>query len=263
MELRGRWVLVTGASSGLGQAFARQLAKTHGANVVAVARRKDRLDALKKELEAEAHVEVHVIAADLSKLEEVDRVLADATTGRTLYAAVLNAGVTHFGANEDLAWGDFMTMLQTNVVAVVRMTTELVPKLRAAGDGGGVLIVSSMAGINPVAYQTAYSATKAFLVHFGLGLYHEVQGTGVSVTTYAPAGIATEMTAGEKFGPLRGWLAPVEDVAEAGLEALRTRKYLAIPGATNRVGDLLFRLLPRQLVAGQVASVYRKALRKS
>jgi short-subunit dehydrogenase len=263
MEFRGRWVLVTGASSGLGQEIARRLAKKHGANIVAVARRKERLEALKHELESEAHVEVDTIAADLSKLEDVDRVIREATTGHPLYAAVLNAAVTHLGPHGELAWADFMTMLQTNVIAVVRMASELVPKLVAAGDGGGVLIVSSMAGINPVAYQTAYSATKAFLVHFGLGLYHELQGTGVSVTTYAPAGIATEMTAGEKFGPLRGWLAPVGDVAEAGVEALRTRRYLSIPGATNRVGDMLFRLLPRELLAGQVASVYRKALRKT
>jgi short-subunit dehydrogenase len=262
MEFRGRWVLVTGASSGLGQAFARKLAKKYGANIVAVARRKDRLDALKQELESEAHVEVHAIAADLSQLEEVDRVLKEAQEGRQLYGAVLNAAITHFGPYDALTWGEFDAMLRTNVVGVVRMTTELVPHLTKGAPGGGILIVSSMAGINPVPYQTAYSATKAFLVHYGLGLWHELQGTNVSVTTYAPAGIATEMTAGKKFGPLRGWLAPVDDVAQAGIEAFRTRKYLAIPGATNRFGDALFRVLPRQFVASRVAAVYRKALRK-
>ena len=261
MEFRGRWVLVTGASSGLGQAFARKLAKKYGANVVLVARRQDRLEALKAELESEAHVEVHVIAADLSKLDEVDRVLRDARDGRQLYGAVLNAAVTHFGHHDALSWADFETMLRTNVVSVVRMTTELIPYLEKGAPGGGILIVSSMAGINTVPYQTAYSGTKAFLVNYGLGLWHELKGTHVSVTTYAPGGIATEMTAGEKFGPLRGWLAPVDDVARDGIEAFRKRRYLAIPGMTNRAGDFLFRMLPRQLVASQLASVYRKALR--
>jgi short-subunit dehydrogenase len=260
MEFRGRWVLVTGASSGLGQAFARKLAKKYGANIVAVARRKDRLDALKQELESEAHVEVHVIAADLSKLDEVDRVLAEARDGRQIYGAVLNAAITHFGHHDALAWADFMTMLQTNVVSIVRMTTELIPYLEKGAPGGGILIVSSMAGINPVPYQTAYSGTKAFLVHYGLGLWHELKGTNVSVTTYAPGGIATEMTAGEKFGPLKAWLAPVDDVARDGLEAFRTRRYLAIPGVTNRAGDLLFRMMPRQFIASRLAAVYRKAL---
>jgi len=262
MEFRGRWVLVTGASAGLGHEFARKLAKKYGANIVAVARRKDRLDALKQELESEAHVEVHTIAADLSKLEEVDRVLAEAMADRQLYGAVLNAGVTHFGHHHALGWDDFDAMLRTNVVAVVRMTSELIPHLAKGPAGGGILIVSSMAGINPVPYQTAYSATKAFLVSYGLGLWHELRGTNVSVTTYAPAGIATEMTAGEKFGPLRGWLAPVESVAESGIEAFRARRYLAIPGATNQVGDVLIRLLPRQFVASRLASVYRSALKK-
>jgi short-subunit dehydrogenase len=263
MEFRGRWVLVTGASAGLGAAFARKLATKYGANIVAVARRADRLEALKRELEGSAHVEVHVIVADLSKQEEVDRALQEAMTGRQLYGAVLNAGVTHFGPYDAQSWADFLGMLNTNVVGVVRMTTELVPHLKGGDDGGGILIVSSMAGINPVPYQTAYSATKAFLVHYGLGLWHELRGSNVSVTTYAPAGIATEMTAGDKFSPLRGWLAPVDDVATFGIEAFRTRRYLAIPGATNQVGDLLFRLLPRQFVASRVASVYRKALRDS
>jgi uncharacterized protein len=260
LEFRGRWVLVTGASSGLGQELARKLAKKYGANIVAVARRKDRLEALKQELEKEAHVEVHVIAADLSKLEEVDRVLKEATAGRQLYGAVLNAAITHFGPYDTQSWADFQTMLQTNVVSIVRMTSEILPQLRKGEAGGGILIVSSMAGINPVPYQTAYSATKAFLVHYGLGLWHELRGTNVSVTTYAPGGIATEMTAGEKFGPLRGWLAPVEDVAQCGIEAFRTRQYLAIPGVTNRAGDFLFRVLPRRFMAGRVAAVYKKAL---
>jgi uncharacterized protein len=261
MEFRGRWVLVTGASAGLGAAFARSLAKRHGANIVAVARREDRLLALKHELESEAHVEVHIITADLSKQEDVDRVLREAETGRQLYAAVLNAGVTHFGTYDTLSWEAFQSMLATNVVSVVRMTTELIPKLLKSGDGGGILIVSSMAGFNPVPYQTAYSATKAFLIHYGRGLWHELRGSNVSITTYAPAGIATEMTAGEKFGPLRGWLAPVEEVAEQGLVAFRNRRYLAIPGTTNQVGDILFRVLPRQFMGSRLAAVYRKALK--
>jgi short-subunit dehydrogenase len=261
MELRGRWVLITGASAGLGQAFARQLAKKYGANIVAVARRRDRLDALKKELESEAHVEVHAVVADLSKLEEVDRALREAKEGRHLYAAVLNAGITHFGKHDALSWPAFESMLQTNVIGVVRMVTDLIPYLEKQAEGGGILIVSSMAGINPVPYQTHYSATKAFLVHYGLGLWHELQGKNVSVTTYTPAGIATEMTAGAEFTRLRGWLADVNDVAREGIEALRTRRYLAIPGATNRVGDALMRVLPRRFVASRLASVYRKALR--
>jgi uncharacterized protein len=261
MNFKGKWVLVTGASAGLGKAFASHLGRDYGANLVLVARRGDRLEALAEELRGQAGVQVVVLAADLSKPDEVDRVIAGATEGRQLAAAVLNAGVTHFGPYSDLPWADFQTMLQTNVSAVVRLTTELIPHLEKEAQGGGILIVSSMSGITPVPFQTAYSATKAFLVSFGIGMWHELRGRNVSITTYTPAGIQTEMTAGERFGPLRGWLASVDGVAEGGLEALSARRFLAIPGVENRIADALFRVLPRRFVTGRLAAVYRNALR--
>lgn len=259
MEFRGRWVLLTGASSGLGQEMAKMLAHQYGANLIIVARRSERLAALKAELEQSASVQVVTCSADLSKLEDVDRVIAEAC-GRELYAAILNAGVTHFGSHRSLDWDGFRTMLDTNVTAVVRMTTALIPVLEK--QGGGLLVVSSMAGIHPVPYQTAYSATKAFLVHFGAGLWHELEGRNVSVTTYAPSGVVTEMTAGENFNPLRKWLMPVEQAALEGLEAFRLRKYVHIPGFANRVGSVFARMLPQRLTTAIVASQYRNALRK-
>jgi uncharacterized protein len=263
IELKGNWVLVTGASSGLGHAFATSLARDYGANLVLVARRKDRLEALARELHETSGVHAVAVAADLSKIEDVDRAIAEATSGRQLTAAILNAGVTHYGHYHELGWAEFQTMLQTNVCAVVRMTTELVAPLEKAPGGGGILIVSSMAGFTPTAFQTAYSATKAFLLNFGMGLAHELEGRSVSITTFAPAGIATDMTAGERFGPLQGWLAKVEGVAEEGLEALRLRRFLTIPGVQNRAGDVLFRFLPRRFLTARLAAVYRKALAKS
>jgi uncharacterized protein len=262
MHLKDRWVLVTGASAGLGKAFASHLARDHGAHLLLVARRKDRLEALATELREAAGVEAVAIAGDLSRTPDVDRVIAEATDGRQLTAAVLNAGVTHYGHYHELGWDAFQTMLHTNVSAVVRMTTELVPHLERAPGGGGLLLVSSMAGFTPVPYQTAYSATKAFLVSFGMGMWHELEGRSVSITTYAPAGIQTDMTAGENFGSLRGWLANVDDVAKEGIDALRLRRFLAIPGLQNRLGDVLFRFLPRRFITGRLAAVYRGALRE-
>src|SRR4051812_39142234 len=167
MDFRGKWVMVTGASSGLGKAMADVLAREHGANLIPVARRHERLLDLERELESGAHVEVDPIAADLSKLDDIDRALEHATKGRQLYAAVLNAGVTHFGNYHELTWNEFEAMLQTNVTSIVRMTTALVPYLEKNAPGGGIMLVSSMAGITPLPYQAAYSGTKAFVIHFG------------------------------------------------------------------------------------------------
>jgi short-subunit dehydrogenase len=151
-------------------------------------------------------------------------------------------------------------MLDTNVIATVRLATAFVPHLEQ--QAGGLMIVSSMAGIHPVPYQTHYSGTKAFLVHFGLGLWHELAGRNVSVTTYAPSGVVSEMTAGESFTPLRRWLMPVDQAAREGVEALRTRKYLHISGFTNRIGSVFARILPQRLTTSLVAAEYRNALKK-
>ena len=223
MDFRGRWLLVTGASSGLGREMARILAVEHGANLILVARRQSRLDALKVELEGRASVQVLTVAADLSRLADTDAVLAVAAQ-KPLYAALLNAGVSHFGAHGELGWDAFRSMLDLNVTSVVRMTGALLPQLEQ--QGGGLLLVSSIAGIVPLPYQSAYSGTKAFVAHFGCCLAHEYEARNVSITTYAPSGMISEMTASERFAPLRAWLMPTERAAREGVEALRRRKYL-------------------------------------
>jgi short-subunit dehydrogenase len=260
LNFRGRTVLVTGASSGLGREMARYLAKTHGANLILVARRESRLSELKQELETAASVQVRCVIADLSRIEDVDRVVHEVGS-QDLYAAILNAGITHFGPNEKLEWDVFQRMLDLNVKGVVRMTTGLLSMVEA--QSGGLMLVSSLTGIVTVPYQTAYSATKGFLVHYGWGLAHELVGRKVSVTTYAPGGINTEMTDGENFGPLRRWLMPAEQAAREGVEALRRRKPLHIPGVTYRWGMALVGLLPRGLTTRVVAGQYKRALQKT
>jgi short-subunit dehydrogenase len=260
MNFRGRWVVITGASSGLGREMARQLVRKHGANIVAVARRADRLEELRRELEQQPGTKVEPVVADLARSEEVERLLAEITEKREPYGVILNAGVTHFGDWHELDWERFQTMLHTNVTSVVRLTMGLLPRLERANQGGGLMIVSSMAGLTPVPYQTAYSATKAFLINYGCGLWHELRGKNVSITTYAPAGIATEMTSKEQFQPLRGWLMDADKVADDAVEAFRLRKYLEVPGATNRIGAALMRVLPQRFVGGRLAASYKGAL---
>ena len=263
MNFRNRWVLVTGASSGLGRAMAALLAREHGANIVAVARRGDLLDELRSELEKSAGVRVETMVADLSKLEDVEAVLRKVTVEQPVYAAVLNAGVTHFGNYHELEPQKFDEMLHLNVSSNVRLCTGLLPFLERADEGGGVLLIASMAGITPIPYQAAYSGTKAFLVHFGCSLWHELEGKKVSLTTYAPGGIVTEMTAGENFVPLRKWLMPVDEAAREGIDAFRVRKYLYVPGALNRLGAGLMRMLPRRAMTSRIGAVYRRALEQT
>jgi hypothetical protein len=122
------------------------------------------------------------------------------------------------------------------------------------------MLVSSMAGLAPTPYQSAYSATKAYLINYGCSLHHEMAPRGVSVTTFAPGGIITDMTAGERFNSLRGWLMPVDVCARAAIKALTRREYLSVPGFVYRVGSVLTRLLPQRFFAAKVAAQYRKSL---
>jgi short-subunit dehydrogenase len=257
MNLKGQWVWVTGASSGLGLELCKQLSKL-GAHLLITARRAERLEILAIELRA-AGVEVKVLPADMSRTEDVERILAVAKS-LPLAAVVLNAGVTHFGHHHELEWTAFETMLRTNVIGTTRVTSELVKHFQTTGASARIMLVTSMAGLMPVPFQAAYSGTKAFLTAFGTALAHELRGSNISVTVFAPGGIATEMTAGDRFETLRGWLAPVEAVALEALVALRQRQPLHVQGMMNRLGLFAFRFLPRNLVMGQVGRQYRKAL---
>jgi hypothetical protein len=263
LQFKNKWVLVTGASSGLGEEMARQLANHHGANLILLARRKDKLDNLKYDLEKQAGIQVKVITADLSKLEEVDQALDEILKDGDLYGAILNAGITYFGKHEELTWDYFQTMLQTNVNAVARMTNRLAFDFENTGKEGGILIVSSMAAIFPVPYQAAYSGTKAFILSFATALSHELKNRNFSITVYTPGGIVTEMTAGEKFNDLKSWLMPVNQAAKEGIDAFVKRKLVRIPGFMNRVGGFFIKFLPKGFVMKQMSGVYRKSLDKA
>lgn len=263
LDLTSRWILVTGASSGLGRELARVLARDYGSNLVIVARRRERLDELASELESKHGVSVRAVTADLGQIDQVDRAFAEATQDTPLYGAILNAGMTHFGKWDELGWEAYERMHALNVTGVVRMTTQLLPYLEKRRESGGVMLVSSMAGLVPTPYQTAYSATKAFLVHYGCGLYHEMLPRGVSVTTFVPGGIQTEMTDGAAFNDLRSWLMPAERCAREAVKAFRDREYVYSPGFVYRWGSAVTRLLPQRFFIGRVADQYRKSLERN
>lgn len=263
MDFRGRWVLVTGASSGLGAEMAQQLAERHGANLVLVARRRERLEELAGRLRGAHGVETRIITADLGAAGEAERVFQEATLETPIYAAILNAGVTHFGHFDELDWDGFEKMVQLNVTSTSRLIMSFLPYLEKRGEHGGILVVASLAGLNPVAYQSAYSGTKAFLVNYACSLHHEMKTRGVTISTFAPGGIATEMTEGKRFNDLRGWLVPVGPCANEALQGFKKRRYLTIPGIIYRWGSFFTRLLPQNFLVGQVASQYRQSLKKN
>jgi short-subunit dehydrogenase len=261
MEFKGRWVLVTGASSGLGEEMARQLA-AEGANLVLVARRYERLALLRAELERQHGVQCRVISADLSLPDDIERVHAEVAAGVDIYAVILNAGVTHFGRHDQLAWRQVNDLIATNVTGVLHLAHLFLPDLIARKQGGGLLLVSSMAGLLPTPFQAAYSGSKAFVSHFGQALAQEVRGREVSVTVFCPGGIDTAMTRDSKLNYFSDtpFLQSVEDCAADGLNALRTRKKVFVPGTLNRLQLFMTRFAPRAFVNRITHDAYRRAL---
>jgi short-subunit dehydrogenase len=263
MEFRNRWVLVTGASSGLGRDMARLLARDHGANLILVARRVQRLRDLARELEERSGIDVRVIEADLSSEADVERVYREACDFGDVYGVVLNAGVTHFGKHADLSWPAFRSMLATNVTSVVRLTSLFIPYLMERNQQGGVMIVGSLAGITPVPYQSAYAGTKAFLSHFVRSLSEELSDANASITLFAPGGIATELsdtTGLSKYFDSSLALMESETCARLALQAFKGRKRVYVPGWNNKLSMFFARLVPEAWATKAVGGAYRRAL---
>lgn len=256
-------MLVTGASSGLGLEMARQLARDHGAHPILVARRREKLESLRDELKAYG-VQPLVLAADMTRPDEVERLFEESTRQVELYGAILNAGVTYFGHALDQKPTDFEALVQTNVTSTVRLTNAYVRYLQERRQGGGVMLVSSVAGVSPLPYQAAYGATKAFLNSYGQALAEEVRGSGVSVSVFVPGGIATEMM--EKSGlttsskSLTAFLMAPDRCARLALEGFRQRKIFFVPGPFYQLTAIVSRLAPQTLVTRQAANIYRGSL---
>lgn len=246
--------------------MARELAKRYRANLVITARRKARLTALKTELQGFG-VQVQVVEADMAQLADVDRLFTEATTDKRLCAAILNAGITHFGDWDELDWDGFVQMQTVNNTSVARLTTLLLPyfegQYQTHGDQQcGLMLVASMAGITPLPYQAMYSATKAFLVNMGASLHHEMWPRNVSITTFVPGGIKTEMNTSKRFDALRAWLMPVDECAASAVKALRERKYMHTPGVFYAWGGQLSKFLPQRLYIQQLGQTYKRSLDK-
>ncbi|MBN9684271.1 SDR family NAD(P)-dependent oxidoreductase [Corallococcus sp. NCRR] len=266
MNFRGRWVLITGASSGLGLEMARLLAKEHGAHIIAVARREDRLAALKAELESAHGVQVLPLSADLTKPGDAERVFQTATSGRTVDGVILNAGVTYFGHALEQQPESFDAMLATNITSVVRMAQLFGAHFAKRGGGGALMLVASTAGFAPLPYQTAYAATKSFVISYGRGLAYELRKAGVSVTVFAPGGIATEMLSvsglDRKFKAGDVGIMSAEACARTAVEAFVHRRELCVPGVLNRFLATMMKLLPHGFMMGRSAALYEGALPK-
>lgn len=185
----GPWALITGASSGIGEQFAKSLAPL-GFNLVLVARRKHRLDALSSYIKDTYGVRTRVIPADLSQNEGITRVIEE-TGSLDIGLLILNAGVDMIGSYFAHSTPSIQNLISVNVTAVASLASTVGRNVARRGRGG-VIFVSSL-GARPVPYMAAYGASKAFVSSLGLALNEEWSVLGVQVMVFEPGVVHSEM----------------------------------------------------------------------
>lgn len=251
--------LITGASSGIGEEFARAFA-ARGHDLVLVARRQLELDALAKQLRQTHGIDAHVVIADLSKPSSVDD-LAVAVEGlkRPLQVLVNNAGFGSYGAFVDQELGRELQMIDLNVRALVALTGHFLPSMIARGRGT-IVQIASTTSFQPVPYMAVYGATKAFVLSFGEAVAQECQGTGVRVLTVCPGHTPTgfQKRSGVDKRPMRTPAQSAADVVRETMDSLdRGIDHVLVTGASNKITTQLPRLVPRRVVTWAVARAFR------
>lgn len=248
-ELNGRWALVTGASSGLGVDFAKELA-ARGANLILVARRVERMEELAGKLRSEHRVEVEAWPADLGDRKAPDALLERArSAGRAVDLLVNNAGFGVFGNYLEIPWEREHAMLELDVVTLAHLTKLFVTEM-VKRRWGRVLQVASIGAFQPTPTYAAYSAAKAFVVSFSEAVDFELAGTGVSCTVVSPGITATEFLAvsGQQATFYQRMLMMTSpQVARIGIDAMLAGRRHVVPGLLNKLGALSTRLVPRSL----------------
>jgi short-subunit dehydrogenase len=252
----GPWALITGASSGIGKEFARQLAAS-GLHLVLVARRLSTLEALGSELAQTFGIQYRAVGLDLTTDDFLAK-LTEATQDLDIGLVISNAGA--------MAPGDFLLMdpqalrrdLRLNVQTHLELTHRF-GKYLAQRRRGGLLLVASTTGLQGVPFAAEYAAAKAYVLSLGEALHVEFQKVGVHVTVLSPGATDTPLIAASGFDPARMPMKPMttrQCVAE-GLAALSANRATHIPGSLNRV---MAAMMPRSLATRMYGSMMRQTV---
>ena len=234
--------LITGASAGLGAEFARQCS-ARGEALALVARRRDRLEALKAELGGD----IHIFAADLSPPGAAQSLIAEVEAeGLVVGTLINNAGFGLAGKFADLSADRQREMVDLNVRTLVELCHLVLPAMRAAGKGA-ICNVASTAAFQPGPNMAVYYATKAFVLSFTEALHHELKDSGIKVSALCPGPTESEFSdVADSHSPtLERMKMPAAPVVRAGLAGLDANKAVVVPGFRNKVGAQASRFFTR------------------
>jgi short-subunit dehydrogenase len=250
-DLAGCCALITGASAGIGREFARQLAGRAG-SLVLVARRLDRLEALRDELtKKHPNLNVHCRAVDLTQSNQVDELCTWLEREKiTIDFLINNAGLGDRGAFVTSDPQRVREMLAVNIVALTMLTRALLPAM-IERKRGAILNVSSSAGFLPIRKMAVYAASKSYVTSFSDSIRGEVRKQGIVVAALCPGPVDTEFSSVARRSivkqpyPSPSFMhVPVEEVVRAGLAGIEHNKPLVVPGIVMKIAMLLVRLTP-------------------
>jgi uncharacterized protein len=251
--------LVTGASSGIGAAFARELGKA-GADLVIVARTVDKLEALADEVRDRSGVDVEVLGADLADPDALAGVEQRvAAVERPIDLLVNNAGYGFQGEFGEIPVDDEEAEIRVNIIALVRLSHAAAQRMPTTG-GGGILNVSSVASFQPSPHGANYGATKAYVTSLSQALHEELRPKGVTVTALCPGLTRTEFQdrGGYRIGlPEFAWQ-QADEVARAGLAAVARGDAIEVPGLHNKALVSTVRVLPMTVQRRLAAEVTKR-----
>lgn len=252
MEIKSNIAVITGASSGIGAEFARQLHR-RGAAVILIARRKLELETLCNELNAQRPNSAEFIVADLSKRGTDPQILSldgvcEILKSRSVDILINNAGFGSFGKFENLDLKREEQMVALNLIAPLVLCHALIPQMKNRRSGA-ILAVSSVAAFQPIPYMATYAATKGFNFMHAMALRNELSEFGIKVVTLCPGPTATEFggvarVPGHVTGMFRD---SVETVVAKAISALEHNRPFVVPGMRSWFMSLLSRLVPKAL----------------
>lgn len=255
--------LVTGASSGIGETFARELAKKNY-NLILVARSQDKLEKLASELSEKYQIETGAIAQDLTESNAGQKVFDRLKTQNIVVDLLINnAGFGDYGEFASRPLAKQMAMIQLNIAALVELTGLFLPLMQQRRNGA-VVNVASIGGFQPIPYMSVYAATKAFVLSFSEALWAENKDSGVKVLVTCPGPTESEFYQRADFpDSAEGFegmtLVSAEKVVEETLKALEAKQSTVVTGGiANQIIVNLPRLLPRDLLVNLVGKQFKQ-----
>jgi short-subunit dehydrogenase len=255
--------LITGASSGIGEAFARRLAAEKH-NLVLVARSENKLHELCDELMLEHGITAHYVPVDLIDFE-ADRKVFDETEkhGFEIDWLINNAGFGSMGDFANLELERELEIISLNVMALVALTHRYLQKMRERRSGV-IINVSSTASFQPVPFMATYAATKAFVTSFSEAIAEENRSFGITVTALCPGPTDTNFFNVSGADPFRAkGMQTSEEVVETGLEGVRRGKQHVISGWQNYIGARLGNFVPNSVITRVIGNVLRPKVEKN